>query len=545
MSEAPELVTSVLGTAAAEVEQAFLATGRQLENAIEILDRLRKRFADFTAELTGAALGNTTDELVNATQQIAGLAAVRNADAATLNSLRELINRIHSRIVSLEPVIREMEALSVNARVVASSMGGAAADFAVFAQEMHRAAQHVRDCLLQARNALEHVAQELTATQADAMVFTQRHHGNLQAIPARLAANLRSLAAEQRLAADATTAAQLQSDTVCQQVAEHISTLQLGDIVRQRIEHVQAAMRLLLEPCCQAGSLLSSQLDDAADDLAHEGERIETGLRRLAEAARAIGRLGLKLHGETTAQSGSFAAALEADIHATAELFTAMSADDATTDRRMSEFLVAADTLAERLSNVRSVQEDLRIVGLNATLKCGRLGAMGRSLAVVALELRACSSRFGGGTDAILRDLERLRPLAASLRDQERRAKHAALAHAADDMMVALHRLHGLKQELAVALSELQQDADAVGKLVDDGVSRFAVRHVLETTLRRTASELAAWAEKTNPGPDGAAHEVLDRIAAAYTMDRERAVHVRFPPLPFVEPAAGLDDGLF
>src|SRR5579863_3120722 len=128
MSEAPELVTSVLGTSAAEVEQAFLATCQQLESAIVILDRLRKRFADFTADLTGGALGNTSDELVHATQQIAGLAAVRNADAATLNSLRELIDRIHGRIVSLEPVIREMEALSVNARVVASSMGGATAD---------------------------------------------------------------------------------------------------------------------------------------------------------------------------------------------------------------------------------------------------------------------------------------------------------------------------------------------------------------------------------------------------------------------------------
>ena len=545
MSEAPEQATPTAGTAAAEVEQAFLVTGQQLENAIAILDRLRKRFAEYTAELTGAALGNTSDELGNATQQIAGLTDVRNADAGTLDSLRELINSIHSRIASLGPVTREMEALSVNARVVASSTGVAASDFVLFAQDMHQAAQQVRDCLLQARNALEHVSQELTATQADAMAFTERHQSNLQAIPARLAANLRSLAAERQLAADAATAAQSQSDTVRQQVAEHISALQLGDIVRQRVEHVQAALQLLRQPCRQAGLLLSSQLNGAADDLAHEGERIETGLRRLAKAARAIGVLGVKLHGETTAQGGSFVAALEADIHATAELFTAMSGDDATTYSRMSAFLFAADTLAERLSNVQSVQEDLRIVGLNATLKCGRLGAKGRSLAVVALELRACSSRFAGSTDAILRDLERLRPLAASLRDPKRRAKHAALAQAADDILVPLQRLHGLKQELAVALSELQQDADAVGELVDDAVSRFAVRHVLETTLRRTASELAAWAGNASPSIDGAAREVLDRIAAAYTMDRERAVHARFAPLPAVEPATGLDDVLF
>jgi len=164
---------------------------------------------------------------------------------------------------------------------------------------------------------------------------------------------------------------------------------------------------------------------------------------------------------------------------------------------------------------------------------------------VVALELRACGSRFGGGTAAVLQDLERLRPLAASLRDPARCAKHAALAQAAAGMLAPLERLHGLQQELAVALSELQQDADTVGTLVEEALSRFAVRHVLETTLREAVSELAGWAAKAKPNRDGAARELLDRIAAAYTMDRERAVHVRFAPLPIVEATAALDDVLF
>lgn len=545
MAEVPELATSALGTAAAQVEHGFLTTGQHLENAVGILDRLSERFTSYTAELTGAALRDTGAELANASRQIAGLTDVRHADAALIDSLRELVATIHSRIAALLPVTHEMEALSVSARVVASAMGHTAADFVVFAQNMHQAAQHVRDCLLQARDALGDVGQELTAARTEAAAFTQRHQGSMQAIPTRLAENLRSLAAERQLAADAAATAQSQSDAVRQQVAEHIVALQLGDIVRQRIEHVNAAMQLLLEPCREAGALLASQLSDAADDLAHEGERIEAGLRRLADAARAIGQLGIKLHGETTAQRGGFVTALEADIHQTAELFTAMSADDAATDRRMTEFLVAADKLGARLSIVQSMQEDLRIMGLNATLKCGRLGENGRSLAVVALELRSCSSRFGAGTAVILRELERLRPLAASLRDPARRAKHAALAHAADDMLVPLQRLHGLERELAAALSELQRDADAVGELVEEAVSRFAVRHGLETTLRQSASVIAAWAAEAEPSADGAARKVLDRIAAAYTMDRERAVHVRFAPLPVAEAAAGLDDVLF
>ena len=105
-----------------------------------------------------------------------------------------------------------------------------------------------------------------------------------------------------------------------QQVAAQIFALQLGDITRQRLEHVQTASELLAEPQAQVGALLAAHLNDAADELAREGEPIETGLRHLAQAAHAIGQLGLRVHGAT--RDGGFVAALEADIRQTAALFT-------------------------------------------------------------------------------------------------------------------------------------------------------------------------------------------------------------------------------
>lgn len=537
MSDASRSATCKLGEAAAAAEQGFLAAGQSLEAAMGILDRLTRRFANFIAELSDEALGDTRRDLAAASTHVATLAEARRSDGTALDTLAEIVTLTEHRISALQPITSEVETLSLSARVVAGGMGLAAGDFMAFAGNIGNAAQQARTCLQQARVALAHVDRDLSTARTEARAFLQQHSQTMQAIPRRLAENLRSLAVQQQLAADAATAAHRQSDDAGRQVAQQIVALQLGDITRQRLEHVQAAAQLLTTPQHPIGGLLAAQLQDAADELLRDGARIESGLRQLAQTARAIGQLGAKVHGETS--SGGFLAALEADIRETAALLNELSAGDATTDRRMAAVLEAATALTVRLASVQSVQEDIRIMGLNATLKCGRLGLVGRPLAAVAQELRSCSGRFGVNAASVLQDLERLGSIATKLRDPSRQSKHAELAETTEGMLVPLRRLNGLEHELATALSDLQADADEVGRLAEAAVTQFAVHRTLAAMLRDAATDFAAW-------NDGDAYDraVLDRIAAGYTMAREREVHARFAPLPQAA-ADELEDVLF
>jgi hypothetical protein len=538
MTGASEAMIRDLGAAASAAEHGFLAAGQSLEGAVGILDRLARRFAAYIAELTGAALGETHRDLAAAGEHVAALADVRRADAAALEALGTIVTATAHRAAALQPVTHEVEALSLNASVVAGGLGIAGTDFAAFAGSIRNAARHARACLDAAREGFGKVDQEVTAARTATTAFAERHGPAMQSIPARLAGNLRSLAAQQRIAADAATVAHRRSEEIRRQVAEQIVALQLGDITRQRLEHVQFAAQLQATPGRQLGALLAAQLTDAADELAREGERVESGMRRLAEAARAIGELGARVHGD--AQHGGFIGDLEADIRHTGALFGELSAGDAETERRMAAVLEAADTLGAQLSRLQSVQEDIRIMGLNATLKCGRLGEIGRPLAVVARELRLCSLRFGASATAVLADLDRLRALAATRRDPSRRDKHAELARAAEELLAPLQRLRQLEQEVASILAQLTQDADEAGRLVAAAVAQFAVRHALAATLRQAAGELASWS-----GEDTDVSDVLDRVAAGYTMAREREVHVRFAPLPEAPASADLADILF
>ena len=497
---------------------------------------------------------------------------------ATLAGLGETVTATGRRIATLHPIVQEVATLSLSARSSPVAWAMRRVDFTAFAGGIADAAEYARDRLTGVQHALGQMARELAEAQAGATLSAQRHGPAMQAIPERVVANLRSLAAQQQRAAEAATAAHRQSEAVRRHVAEQMVALQLGDITRQRLEHVQMAAGLLAEECGQAGDLLSAQLLDAADDLVRQGDQVEAGLSSLVAAAQAIGELGAQLHGgEIGAQAhggeagaqprdgeiraqprdgeicaqprdgeiraqprdaasgmrrhpesgGGFVAALEMDIRQTAVLFSELGASDETNGRQMEAVLKTTDILAARLTEVQSVQEDLRIMGLNASLKCGRLGTVGRPLSEVAQELRRCGMRFEAKAASVLSELDGVRTVAEALHDPARHEQHAEMAQAADALIAPLRRLHELEHDLVVTLSQLHADAAEVGRLVEGAIAQFSVRHALAASLRDVAVTFAAW-----PGAAAASGEVLDRVAAAYTMERERAVHARFAPLP-------------
>jgi hypothetical protein len=525
MTEALEPTIRALARAETLAEQEFLAMGQGLESAIGILDRLIGRFVQYIGEFTGDALGRMGQDLTGGGDQIRALVDARVADVAAFGELGAIAISADRALEALRPITGEVEALAINARIVAGDMGIASQDFIAFAGDIRRAARYAGDCLTEARDALGRLRDDLKSAGAESETFARQHGEAMRAIPTRLSANLQGLEERRQVAADASTAAHRQSEDVRRQVAQQIVALQLGDITRQRVEHVRAAVAFLTAPTRAAGALFAAQIDDTAEQLTHMGDQIEGGLRHLAIVAKAMGQLGEQVHG--AADDGGFIVALEADIARTAALFRELSASDPANDQRIAALLEAAGAVASRLTRLQWVQEDIRLMGLNASLKCGRLGSIGRPLAIIARELRTCGGRFGASAEQVRRELDSLGTIAATLSDASRTDRHVAFARATDELLVSLRRLRAVGDELGRTLAGLREDAQEVGRLVEAALARFSVRHTLVATLRDLSVSFAAWPNLT-PCPA----ETFDRIAACYTMAREREVHARFAPLP-------------
>jgi hypothetical protein len=516
----------LLHPALAQAEQGFLAAGRNLERAVAALQQTHARFTRCVAALTGDELAQTGASLAEAGRHVAQLAQARDAEAAGLAELADTVAAIARRLTRLLPLTQEVSALGINARVLAAGLQDDA--FLGFTAEIRHGAAATGEGVETMQAELARLDRTIAATQADAAGSAQ---DAMQRLPQRFAAHAHSLRARQDRAGQAASAARQQALAAERDVAEQIVALQLGDITRQRLEHVLLGLPLLNRASGLAARVLGAQLGDAAAVLQQQGDRIEAGLAALAATAHALGALGGELLGD--ARRGDFVATLEQEIGGTTQDLARLRAADAAGERRMQAVTQAAAALIAGLARLRSVDEDLRLIGLNACFRCGRLGAEGRPLAAVAQALRACSRRFAEEADKALPELERLRAIAGRLCDPQRAARHAALAAAAEGMLAALRRLDALEQDLAAGLAALRDEANAVSTLVDGAVAEFAVRGSVAEAMRRTAAMLGAMAAES--AADEAS--VLRRIAASYTMQCERAVHAGIAP--FSGAAAG------
>ena len=210
--------------------------------------------------------------------------------------------------------------------------------------------------------------------------------------------------------------------------------------------------------------------------------------------------------------------------------------------QRVATVSGSAQRLVGHIAAIRAMEADIRIMGLNTTLKCGRLGAIGRPLSVIAQALRECGTRTAGLAAAVLVELQHMLTSAASLTESAREQGESVAAGVVRGMTEAVQRLNETGQRLVSALAGLDADSDAVGRLLASAVERFTVRHEISKVLRQAAADCLRLGEPedgVDAGVGAASPEhILARIAGGYTMAREREVHARFAPLSGAEVAA-------
>jgi hypothetical protein len=173
-------------------------------------------------------------------------------------------------------------------------------------------------------------------------------------------------------------------------------------------------------------------------------------------------------------------------------------------------------------------------------LKCGRLGASGQALGVVAQELRACSRRTEDMSRHVTLLLDKALTSARSLRRADSGADDSAddsshgRARMTDPRQVvadSITRLAKLSAAMAAALDGLRETAPMVAQSLADCAGRIDFHQRVRAEAERTMADLAifiAQFPEIAPTEQRLSEELRDRVAALYTMDSERAVHQRF-----------------
>lgn len=555
-----------IASARALTEERFAAVGRNLEESTTILARLTEAFGSLETELESDALKQASRELSGAADALTRLSEDYREERRAIARLAEAGVGMSGRVGRMHKAVKAVDVLGISARIEAVHLGSAGSDFLAFAEEIDRSLDVAQASLAELARDIAGVCGHLEEADAVECDFDARHGEALRVVPARLAAGVEAIAGQRRRAATAASAVAERSRQVAARVGDAVMALQIGDITRQRIEHVEAAMarleRLEGDAARRGVAALglrvqSAQLEDAAADLEREAERIVVSLRQLIASAGAIAAAG-----EQAGAGGgrrAFMLDLEEQVAEARALLEGFTTARGNADRVVEAVRNAATRLAGRLDAIRELEDDMRIMGLNTTLKCSRLGTAGRPLAVVAQELRVCADETGAEAEAVMEGLERLTGETADLSDAAQ-DRHAAIVQVATVLGNSVDRLASVGECLADALASLGRDSESVGGLLAGTVKEMTVHGEVAGVLRDAAAALAeraAAAERMAGGRRRAAElppedrKVLDEIAGRYTMAQERQIHARVLGVAPAEPPAqastrsAVDDFLF
>jgi hypothetical protein len=528
------------------VETRFLEAGDVLSRAVDGVGALIAGLDAIRANLDAETVTATTGELAQAAATLKSLPDSLDARRRRVGELVRFSDGLGGRIAEMRQHLAYLRVFAINIKITSGGIAAAGPEFAIFAQEIY-------DCIEMGGAQLDALANDLTSldqTLRGALAHEQalaRSCANLlPAVPDALTDSAAAIAEHhRRIASVAVSVAALARD-VQKKVGGGLAALQIGDITRQRIEHVQAGLRFLdeaseiaalaPEPRQRAQAfvhrLLGAQLAAMAEDFHREVARIghsvvgmaadATELLRLRDLASGQGPGGLD--GAET----NFLRDLEGNVGQALGLVGDMTAGERAAETVSRSAAVSARELTERIAGIQNIRADVQMMALNTTLKCSRIGETGKPLGVIAVELRQHAIHLEKSAAQTTSSLEGLFDAAEALGQGEVSQGDGRAAAAAAVLSGAVARIGKAGDGVDSALTAAARQGADVVDMLRRAAERFDFHKQIGSVLDAAANQLLdAAGEDEIPTADlaHALRPLLDRLARQYTMAQEREVH--------------------
>jgi len=562
------------------IEVKFLSAGEVLSEAVDGIGALITALDDLTGALDQTAIAATVSDLTDAAGKLNALPDHHRARRTVVSELDRRRAEFGPCLSDMRQSLAYMRAFTMNIKITAGGIAQADAEFGVFAHE-------ISVCIEAGRAELDRLQQELDALQTP--IATAARHGEAMAarcddliplVPDQLTASAQLIGEHHKqIATAAGVAAELARD-IRKRVGRILAALQIGDITRQRIEHVQSGLALITESLgalsgdqyARASALvqmlLAAQLGDAMQDFDREVGQIMASMGGLASDARALLKLRDLAYGQGADAATGVLQTLKQRLAQAQALVDEIESTEREVLRTGRITGDAAQILAGRLAAIQTMKSDVQYMALNTTLKSCRIGEAGRPLTTIAVELRAQAGYLEQVANKGIATLNMLIAAAAQLIQEgasadEGPVSQGSAAQAANQALgAAAHRIGQASDRSDSDIARLAERGEAVLALLNRSTGRFGFQEEIGAALDGVAEELATLAEGAQPcEPDiqEAVATLLSVLYAKYTMVQERSVQDAFleawnvgapppgaPQAPETSvPSASLDDILF
>lgn len=534
-----------------KIESGFVVVGNYLDQSLSHLQETEAGFALFLERLDNQTVDRSKSSLIAAAGQVERIGQEIGGSKSRLQGLVNLTGALAKRIDQIDATLKAASFLSVNAKIAAAGLSDGGTDFSAFAAEIFRLLNQAQVSIAGFGRDLAHLngrLEEALRTQGD---FERRHGLLMREACDHLRRSVTVLDSQRSQALRASDAIAHRSADSKRKIGEAVRALQVGDATRQRVEHAASmidagrGVKLPAEArtwwlalaaeeqaavMAAACRLQARQLRHAASDFDREALALATSMAALSDGTRAIGALGQEVSGAAAGKGGTVFDQLAATVREASVLLGEYAEARAQIDAAVRTVAQNIDELGQHMKKVDSIETDIRLMGLNTTLRCARIGDQGRALSVIAQELRIYADQIAQQAETVFTDLDQLT-------GEARQLSQAAEAEGEDKTAEVLAGIAGTEAEfttlgsaLAAALDALEQNAQSAAIPLAKTADAMRQQQALSAILARAATDLETAVAAI---PDAGATETIQAHLRAlggshYTMESQRVIHQLF-----------------
>ena len=534
----PAIEAAIAGVAAG-LDARFVTAGEALAQAYGIVERLVTELEGVTNALGADAAGAAIANMRATADRLERLPAVQATRREGLERIAAGAQPLRHHIAQVMRTLDFLRICGLNIRVAAGGRNG----FATFADTMSARLDVGEREIAGIGTEVERLIASIPALIAVDHQLAQECGRVIPQVPRKLAADAAALQFRQE--EDAARAARIAgiARDIRAKVGRAIGAMQIGDITRQRLEHIAAGLRAVidlrqhgdasdptavLQASGHAIALLAAQAADTIAGFHREAQLLAESLAGIAPSTAAL--LDIKAQGDQARpgdDKAAFLAALEQSVVEVGAVTTKLRDADARAQGLAAATSDSAERLAARLRIVHRVNEDVHLMAWNTDLRCHRLGDEGKALAMVAAEIRTFATTLARISRAIRDSVETLVGAVAALRDPDAEPgvdPGAALA-------ASLACIHAGAERMRDGMAQLDAHADEVTRILDRTSRTIDCEAEFGDTLRTAADQLLLLGMRCD-APDAETTALLlpllDQFARSYTMAEERTVHLPF-----------------
>jgi methyl-accepting chemotaxis protein len=547
-----------LNELARSTESEFLWIGEQLQDFYGRAKGLSGMAMSVGETMTGSDCLGTVDGLNYLHQSIKSLDIAEQQAAATLESIVAQIVNTYEPRARVKKALKTLNAARVLMQVENARLDHASANLKTTALVV---ADLITEIQLRFQNLTgllsamsEHIAGSLRSLRSG----SRRQQDQGQQLLDGILETLTPLTAKLQSSGGLVGALGERYDKVTKHIGNIVTSLQVHDMSRQRIEHVREALEDIVESSDHGEQSLSApvtensegvdfeeishicrlqidQLTDTKEDTFKPILSLCDDLKQIAKAVIEITQEARELIGLENATQHTFLRAISSRLEMLQPVFRDYIEMSTRLSTTMSKVTDATSAISQSIGDIDRFSDQMKVIALNARINANHAGTEGACLGVLAQSLQGLADEIGSQIEHISENLRSVIDSAATLCNQTSILTASgdqgvqSLADKCEGMILTLHQVDG---ETAATFRTINNSADKLYGDIGDTLENINVHRTFERVMDKVIAALSL-VNRSLSGYRGTKPKIANRLElrrfeARYTMDHERKTHRSF-----------------